>query len=54
MKTSGKPLKNDSKSKAFEEKDLEFSSFEDFDDELELDGYDDLNGLDSFDDEDDY
>jgi len=53
MKTSGKPLK-DLKSKAFEEKDLEFSSFEDFDADLELGGFEDLNSLDSFDDEDDF
>jgi hypothetical protein len=53
MKTPGKIVRADNKSEVFKSKGSNNESFNDFDDDLELEDFSDLEDLDDFDDEDD-
>jgi len=55
MKTPGKTVRADKKSDVFKKKDSNNDSFNDFDDEMELEDFEDFEDLDDFDvDDDDY
>lgn len=53
MKTPGKTVRADKKSEVFKKKGSNNDSFNEFDDEMELEGFDEFEDLDGFDDVDD-
>ncbi|HUH18633.1 hypothetical protein [Albibacterium sp.] len=53
MKTPGKTVQADKKSEVFKKKDSNIDSFNEFDDEMELEDFDEFDDLGGFDDDDD-